>query len=102
MIIVSSHAVSRYRQRHLEEKDGRQTIELVREIEGLIEEGISANQIFDSKPKAFRLWGERRGKLPANERFVQCGERMGFILREDANGDRIVTTTFFRLRAKAA
>jgi hypothetical protein len=88
-ILVSMHAVDRYRRRNnIPREPLRQTEQ---RISDCIRLAISEGRIFNHKPNGFLLYGEKRKQLPSEQRFVQCDESYGFIIRR-APGEDIVLT----------
>ena len=90
-IIVTDHAVTRFRQRRALDRRDR---EIREEIRREVREAILGGRIQNHRPKAFRLYRERRkGKLDPGDRFVWNEEgSIGWIVRRESHADVVMTT----------
>jgi hypothetical protein len=95
-IIASRHVVDRYRQRKLGFSDRRPMSHLVDEIVAAVREAIRGGRVYNHKPRAFGLYGERRRQFPPDEHFILCDDEVGFMLKRLPTGDRVVTTMLTR------
>lgn len=92
-ILVSDHAVRAYRQRTSTWKSFHV---LEREISNCIKRALKAGRELDHKPEGFVLYGRKSNRLPAGQRFVQCTDDYGFILKPIEGDTHVVVTMITR------
>jgi len=97
-IIVSHHATEALRNRqHVRAVDKRPFHLVEREIHDCVEKAIAERRILNHKPEGFVLYGTKNKNLPAGQRFVQCHDDYGFIIKREPSGDDIVLTMLTRV-----
>lgn len=100
-IYVTHHAAERYHQRSRDQRHFNLEFEAIKEeIRAMVEEGIRRGHLFNHRPKAFRLYGQRNQILAPDEMFVYPDpqSRYGFIIRRNEK-EEIVKTTILRTKS---
>lgn len=67
------------------------------EVHDCVEAAFAAGRVFNHKPEGFILYGAKNKNLPAGQRFVQCSDDYGFIVKREPGGDDIVITMLSRV-----
>jgi hypothetical protein len=97
-ILVSHHATEQLRRRqHRVAVDKRPFRVVEKEIHDCVEKAFQEGHVFGHKPEGFVLYGARSNKLPPGQRFVQCDDDYGFIVKREPSGDDIVMTMLTRV-----
>jgi hypothetical protein len=97
-ILVSHHATEALRNRqHVRAVDKRPFRVVEQEIHDCVEKAIAEGRVFNHRPEGFVLYGRKNRQLPGGQRFVQCDDDYGFIVKRDPLGDDIVLTMLTRV-----
>jgi hypothetical protein len=91
-LVVTHHAIERYRQRHRDPNAGLWEVEALLKAE--IRDALDNGRCTTVKPKRYRMWMEKKkGKMDPGQRFVYREDlSMAWILKADGH-KRIVVTT---------
>lgn len=80
----------------LTEEEIRYFRQLRGEILACVRRGLAEGRVFDHKPQGFVMY-HKKNRLPERQRFVQCSDDHGFVLKQLTTGEELIVTCLSRV-----